>query len=95
MSKIQLILTFDELEELKVYVEDYEAIQLQKIKKLFKKSNDKRGSSTRTLHQRAKDFQKEHPELTYKQSLQAIGEQIRQEKNKPIVETTEQLITEI
>jgi hypothetical protein len=96
MSKLQLILTFEDAEELKTYIEDYEAVQLTKIKKLFKKTSDKRGSSTKTLHQRAKEYQKENPELTYKQSLQAVGNQIRGEK-KPfqsaigVSETAEQI----
>jgi len=84
MSKIQLTLIFDDVDELKAYIEDYEAIQLTKIKKLFKKTNDKRGSSTKTLHQRAKEHQTEHPELTYKQALQSVGHQIREEK-KPFI----------
>ena len=96
MTKLQLTLIFDDADELKSYIEDYEAIQLTKIKKLFKKTSDKRGSSTKTLHQRAKEYQKENPELTYKQSLQAVGNQIRGEK-KPfesvigVSETAEQI----
>jgi hypothetical protein len=86
MSKIQLVLSFDSIEELKSYVEDYEAIELTKIKKLFKKSNDKRGCSTKLLHQKAKEYQTENPGLTYKESLKQIGEKIRENKNntKPI-----------
>jgi len=80
-NKIQLILSFDNVEELKSYIEDYEAIELSKIKKLFKKSNDKRGSSTKYLHQQAKEYQSQHPELSYKESLQKIGEKIRENKN--------------
>lgn len=96
MTKLQLTLIFDDVDELKSYIEDYEAIQLTKIKKLFKKTSDKRGSSTKTLHLRAKEYQKENPELTYKQSLQAVGNQIRGEK-KPfesvigVSETAEQI----
>ena len=41
MSKIQLVLNFDSIDDLKAYVEDYEQIELSKIKRLFKKSNDK------------------------------------------------------
>ena len=94
MSKLQLTINFDDIDELKSYIEDYEAVQLTKIKKLFKKSSDKRGSSIKTLHQRAKEYQKENPSLSYKQSLQAVGNQIREEK-KPFlsaIDTTEQLI---
>ena len=86
-SKIQLILSFDSIDDLRTYVEDYEAIELSKIKKLFKKSNDKRGSSTKYLHQQAKEYQLEHPTLSYKACLQKIGEQIREQKNKPVLET--------
>ena len=83
---LQLTLTFQDVDELKSYIEDYESVQLTKIKKLFKKTSDKRGSSTKTLHQKAKEFQKENPTLSYKQSLQAIGAQIREAKtNKPTV----------
>jgi len=86
MSKIQLVLSFDSIEELKSYVEDYEQIELSKIKKLFKKGNDKRGSSTKYLHQQAKQYQSENPQLSYKESLKQIGEKIRENKNntKPI-----------
>ena len=95
MSKLQLTLLFDDIDELKAYIEDYEAVQVTKIKKLFKKSNDKRGASTKTLHQKAKEYQKENPTLTYKQALQAVGNQIRGEKKPPYIavfDTTEQLI---
>ena len=91
MTKLQLTLIFDDADELKSYIEDYEAIQLTKIKKLFKKTSDKRGSSTKTLHQRAKEYQKENPELTYKQALQAVGNQIRGEKKpfQSVIEASE------
>ena len=94
MSKLQLTIFFDDVDELKAYIEEYEAVQLTKIKKLFKKTNDKRGASTKTLHQRAKEHQTQNPTLTYKQALQAVGNQIREEK-KPfnsVIDTTEQLI---
>jgi hypothetical protein len=84
MSKIQLVLNFDSIDDLKAYVEDYEQIELSKIKRLFKKSNDKRGSSTKLLHEKAKQYQQEHPHLSYKESLKQIGEQIRESKNKPL-----------
>ena len=87
MSKIQLVINFDSVDELKSYVEDYEQIELSKIKKLFKKSNDKRGSSTKFLHQQAKEYQSEHPTLSYKECLQKIGEQIRENKTKPLLDS--------
>ena len=87
MSKIQLVINFDSVEELKAYVEDYEQIELSKIKKLFKKGNDKRGSSTKFLHQQAKEYQSENPTLSYKTCLQKIGENIREQKSKPVLET--------
>ena len=87
MQKIQLVLSFDSIEELRTYVEDYEQIELSKIKKLFKKSNDKRGSSTKLLHEKAKQYQSEHPDISYKESLKKIGESIREQKNKPVLET--------
>jgi len=77
--RYQLIINFDELDDLKAFIEDQETIELIKQKKLFKKQNtsDKRGHQTKNLHQKAKEYQNANPSLSYKEALQIVGKQVR------------------
>lgn len=79
--KYKLTFDFDNLEELKTFVSDCDLIENIKLKKTFKKSDDKRGSSTGILHQKAKEYQEEHKETPYKEILKIVGAQIKN-KNK-------------
>jgi len=80
--KLQLVINFEDLDDLKAFIEDQETIELIKQKKMYKKqhASDKRGHQTKNLHQKAKEYQNENPTLTYKEALQIIGKQIRENK---------------
>ena len=80
--KFQLVINFNDLDDLKNFIEDQEMMEIKKLKKLFKKEEgtDKRGHQTKNLHQRAKEYQLNNPEITYKQSLQLVGKAIREDK---------------
>jgi hypothetical protein len=81
MKTFQLVLNFSDLDELKTFIDDIESIELSKLKKIIKKTGtDKRGGKTKDLHQKAKEYQNEHPGITYKESLKFVGLQIREDK---------------
>ena len=94
MKTFQLVLNFSDLDELKTFIDDIESIELSKLKKIIKKTGtDKRGGKTKDLHQKAKEYQNEHPGITYKESLKFVGLQIREDKlNKNKENDTEEEI---
>ena len=54
-------------------------------KKLLKKTSgttDKRGGKTKNLHAKAKEYQSLNPNVSYKQALKSVGQQIREANNK-------------
>ena len=73
----------DEVEE---FTKDYRSIINKRARKLFKSDDEKRGSGTKELHQKAKEYQKENPLTPYKECLKIIGNQIKI-KNKDIIYT--------
>ena len=80
--KLQLVINFEDLDDLKAFIEDQETIELIKQKKMYKKqhASDKRGHQTKSLHQKAREYQNANPTLTYKEALQIIGKQVRENK---------------
>ena len=48
--KINITLTFNDIEELEEFTKDYRGILHKRAKKLFICDDDKRGSSTKDLH---------------------------------------------
>ena len=81
-DKIELTLTFKDIDELNDFVKDYRNSKDLRLKKMTKKEDDKRGSTTKLLHSKAREVQIEEPELTYKQCLRLAGLQL---KKNPIV----------
>ena len=92
---INLTINFNELSELKDFVENLDQIELLKIKKILKKSTqsevtvDKRGNKTKMLHEKAKEYNLLNPDASYRESLKKVGAQIREEKKTNQSETQE------
>ena len=53
----------------------YNKIYNKAEQKIIKTSNDKRGSKTITLHQKAKEYRLLHPELSYRDCLVEVSKQ--------------------
>ena len=77
MKNLQLIMNFENIDELKAFITDQEMIQNLKIKKIFKKPDDKRGGKTVILHQLAKEYQEKNTETPYKICLKIVGKELR------------------
>ena len=71
--KINITLTFNDIEELEEFTKDYRGILHKRAKKLFKCDDDKRGSSTKDLHKKAKEYQVGNPDTPYKDCLRIVG----------------------
>ena len=84
--KINITLTFNDIEELEEFTKDYRCMIRKRALKLFKSDDERRGSGTKQLHQQAKEYQKEHPETPYKECLKVVGNQLKL-KNKDIIYT--------
>jgi hypothetical protein len=82
--KFQLIINFENFNELNEFICDQDSILDTKLKKTFKKVDDKRGSSTYILHQKAKEYQETHNDTPYKECLKIVGKTIKENKNKSI-----------
>ena len=81
MSKYSLTINFESLDELSEFITMYSKIYNKAEQKIIKTSNDKRGSKTITLHQKAKEYRTLHPELSYRQCLIEVSKQ--QEQQQP------------
>ena len=56
MSKYSLVINFETLDELSDFITTYNKINQKTEQKIIKTINDKRGSKTITLHQKAKEY---------------------------------------
>ena len=74
--KINITLTFNDIEELEEFTKDYRGILHKRAKKLFKCDDDKRGSSTKELHKKAKEYQLGNPDTPYKDCLRIVGKKL-------------------
>ena len=83
--KINITLTFNDIEELEEFTKDYRCILHKRAKKLFKCDDDKRGSSTKDLHKKAKEYQITHSDTPYKECLRIVGKQIKNNITETIV----------
>ena len=83
--KINITLTFNDIEELEEFTKDYRCILHKRAKKLFKCDDDKRGSSTKDLHKKAKEYQVGNPDTPYKDCLRIVGKQIKKTNTETIV----------
>lgn len=64
-----IALQFNEYSSLYNFLIDYENWVAYKESQKVKKENDKRGHHTAMFHQKAREYQAEHPELPYKECL--------------------------
>ena len=83
--KIQILLQFNDIEELEEFTKDYRGILHKRAKKLFKCDDDKRGSSTKDLHKKAKEYQLSNPETPYKDCLRIVGKELTKKVTETIV----------
>ena len=83
MSKYSLVINFETLEELSDFITIYNKINQKTEQKTTKTINDKRGSKTITLHQKAKEYRTIHPELSYRNCLIEVSKQEPQQETKP------------
>ena len=83
--KIQILLQFNDIEELEEFTKDYRGILHKRAKKLFKCDDDKRGSSTKDLHKKAKEYQVGNPDTPYKDCLRIVGKELTKKVTEIIV----------
>jgi hypothetical protein len=83
--KINITLTFNDIEELEEFTKDYRCILHKRAKKLFKCDDDKRGSSTKDLHKKAKEYQVGNPDTPYKDCLRIVGKELTKKVTEIIV----------
>ena len=85
VHKIQILLQFNDIEELEEFTKDYRGILHKRAKKLFKCDDDKRGSSTKDLHKKAKEYQLGNPDTPYKDCLRIVGKELTKKVTEIIV----------
>jgi len=90
MSKYSLVINFETLDELTEFITIYNKINQKTEQKTIKTTNDKRGSKTITLHQKAKEYRLLHPELSYRNCLIEVSKQEPQQEIKPELIEVEQ-----
>jgi hypothetical protein len=90
MSKYSLVINFETLDELTEFITIYNKINQKTEQKTTKTTNDKRGSKTITLHQKAKEYRILHPELSYRNCLIEVSKQEPQQDIKPELIEVEQ-----
>jgi hypothetical protein len=90
MSKYSLVINFETLDELTEFITIYNKINQKTEQKTIKTTNDKRGSKTITLHQKAKEYRILHPELSYRNCLIEVSKQEPQQDIKPELIEVEQ-----
>ena len=90
MSKYSLVINFETLDELTEFITIYNKINQKTEQKTTKTINDKRGSKTITLHQKAKEYRILHPELSYRNCLIEVSKQEPQQEIKPELIEVEQ-----
>ena len=83
--KLNLTLQFSDIEELELFTKDYRSILHKRAKKLFKCDDDKRGSSTKDLHKKAKEYQITNPDTPYKDCLRIVGKELKNKLTETIV----------
>ena len=83
--KLNLTLQFSDIEELELFTKDYRSILHKRAKKLFKCDDDKRGSSTKDLHKKAKEYQVGNPNTPYKDCLRIVGKELTKKVTETIV----------
>ena len=73
MSKIFLKYEFENNEELYQFVANISEYENYKLRKSFKKELDNRGCHMKELHNKARLYYIEHPEINYKKCLKIVS----------------------
>ena len=66
---IQIILNFENMEQMSDWFEEQKDFESYKFKKLITKEFENRGSKTKEYHIIAKEYHIAHPELTYRECV--------------------------
>lgn len=77
-SKILKVIEFNCLEELQNFENDFKQFQQNKNSK----KEEHRGSKTKFLHQKVKEYLKENNDVSYKMALKMVGKQMKESKQK-------------
>ena len=89
MSNYSLTIHFNNLDELLIFTNSYNKINIKSEMKTIR-LNDKRGSKTSDLHKRAKEYKILNPSIPYRQCLIFVAnntnETINESINEPIDE---------
>ena len=76
--RYEVTFSYDTKAELELFLKDYQAYESWKYKKLQKKEGDKRGKSTKHLHELAKHIKEVFPERSYKECLKEAGKSMKE-----------------
>ena len=74
-NKIFLKYEFENNEELYQFVSNISEFENYKLRKSFKKQLDVRGCNMKELHNKARLYYIEHPEINYKKCLNIVKDQ--------------------
>jgi len=69
----QIVLQFQSLEELINYAKLSDRLSNKKLKLETNSKPDNRGSKTKLIHEKAKEYHKENPNLTYRECFVLIS----------------------
>ena len=69
----QIVLQFQSLEELINYAKLSDRLSNKKLKLETNSTPDNRGSKTKLIHEKAKEYHKENPSLTYRECFVLIS----------------------
>lgn len=76
--RYEVTFSYDTKAELELFLKDYQAYEQWKYKRLNKKDTDKRGKSTKQLHELAKQIKEVFPDRPYKQCLKEAGKTMKE-----------------
>ena len=76
-SEIMKIIKFTSVEELVKFETDFKNYLESKTPKKI----EKRGSKTKDLHKKVKEYLTEHKDLSYKEALKLVGKNMKQLSN--------------
>ena len=84
MKDYILTFQFESFEEIANFIYDQKLFNDWKMKKEIKKETENRGQHVKNYHNLAREYFKEHPELTYKACLKEVIKQKKELKEKEI-----------
>ena len=69
IMNVQIILNFESMEHMADWFDEQKQFDKYKLKKSLVKENENRGSKTKEYHLLAKEYHKQHPELSYRECI--------------------------